>query len=310
MSRLVIDFLAGIDPLEALQAGEIDAATIPFGLHPIVAALPGLTVVQLPAGPIINGMSLNLANPAVSFLRDVRVRQAIADAVDQQAIINVVFRGQATKTDGPVPPADTGYRSPAAAKGFPIHYDPLLARELLRQAGYTPGPDGVLQKDGVRLAMTQLVGANLPDVLLIAEFVQAGLARIGIQMQLRQMDFNQLLALAYRSPEGWETSAIGNSYPGYPDLGANFASGAPQNFSHFSDPVADALLARITTEPGREALFAAQDRIASQVPALFLPQGAYAILTADGVTGWQTAIQSNFLWRLECLHLTGNRVCR
>lgn len=73
----------------------------------------------------------------------------------------------------------------------------------------------MLQKDGVRLAMTQLVGANLPDVLLVADFVQAGLARIGIQMQLRQVDFNQLLALAYRSPLGWETSAIGVSYPAY-----------------------------------------------------------------------------------------------
>ncbi len=304
MSRLVIDFLAGIDPLEALQAGQIDAATIPFNLRRHVAALPGLTIVQLPAGPIMNGMSINLANPAVGFLRDLRVRQAMADAVDQQAIIDVVFRGQAAKTYGPVPPADTGYLSPAAAAGHvPVGYDPAQARALLRQAGYAPGPDGVLQKNGVRLALTQLVGANLPDALLVAEFVQAGLARIGIQMRLRQMDFNQLLALAYRSPLGWETSSIGVSYPAYPDLGAEFASTAPQNFGHFADPVADALLARITTEPGRQALFAAQDRIAEQVPQLFLPQGAYAILTADGVTGWQTAIQSNFLWRLEYLHL-------
>ncbi len=311
MSRLVIDFLAGIDPLEALQAGQIDAATIPFSLRRHVAALPGFNIVQLPAGPIMNGMSINLANPAVGFLRDLRVRQAMADAVDQQAIIDVVFRGQAAKTYGPVPPADAGYLSPAAAAGhFPVGYDPAQARALLRQAGYTPGPDGVMQKDGVRLALTQLVGANLPDALLVAEFVQAGLARIGIQMQLRQMDFNQLLALAYRSPIGWETSSIGVSYPAYPDLGAEFGSTAPQNFGRFADPVADALLARITTEPGRQALYAAQDRIAEQVPQLFLPQGSYAILTANGVSGWQTALQSNFLWRLEYLHLTGARVCR
>ena len=128
-------------------------------------------------------------------------------------------------------------------------------------------------------------------------------------MQLQQMDFNQLLVLAYRSPLSWETSAIGVSYPAYPDLGANFASTAPQNFSRFADPVADALLTRITTDPGRQALFAAQDRIAGQVPQLFLPQGSYAILTADGVSGWQTAIQSNFLWRLEYLHLKADRVC-
>lgn len=45
------------------------------------------------------------------------------------------------------------------------------------------------------------------------------------------------------------------------------------------------------------------------MPLLFLPGGSYAILTADGVTGWQIALQSNFLWRLEYLHLTGDRAC-
>ncbi len=310
MARLVLDFLAGIDPLEALQAGEIDVATIPFSTYKKVSQLPGYRVVKLPPLPTYNGLYYNLRNPKVAFFKDVRVRQAIADAINQKAIIDVIYRGNGVPIYGPVPPANATFLSPDARAGrYPIGYDPAHARALLQQAGFSPGPDGIMQKDGVRLAMTALVSANNGDRLLIGEFVQADLAKIGIQFNLQQMDFNQLLALAYRSTDGWEASFIGSSFPSFPDLGATFASTAQQNFSHVEDPLTDRLLDQLANTPGREALYAAQDRISETQPQLFLPSGNAPLLARDGVEGYEEAIQSNFLWKPEYLRLTGSRAC-
>ena len=310
MQRLVMDFLAGIDPLEALQAGEIDVATIPFSVYAKVAKLPGYRIVKLPPLPTYDGMYYNLRNPKVAFLRDVRVRQAIADAIDQKAIIDVIYKGNGVPIYGPVPPANETFLSPAAKAGhYPIGYDPVHARALLKQAGYTPGPDGIMQKDGVRLELVDLVSSNSGDRLLLGEYVQADLAKIGIRLDLRQMDFNQMLALAYRSTDGWEMTSIGSTFPSYPDLGAVFASTAQQNFSHLEDPLTDKLLDDLTRLPGRDALYAAQDRISETQPQLFLPSGNAPLLARDGVEGYEEAIQSNFMWKPEYLRLTGSRAC-
>ena len=295
---------------EWFEAGEIDVATIPFSTYKKVSQLPGYRVVKLPPLPTYNGLYYNLRNPKVAFFKDVRVRQAIADAINQKAIIDVIYRGNGVPIYGPVPPANATFLSPDARAGrYPIGYDPAHARALLQQAGFSPGPDGIMQKDGVRLAMTALVSANNGDRLLIGEFVQADLAKIGIQFNLQQMDFNQLRALAYRSTDGWEASFIGSSFPSFPDLGATFTSTAQQNFSHVEDPLTDRLLDQLANTPGREALYAAQDRISETQPQLFLPSGNAPLLARDGVEGYEQAIQSNFLWKPEYLRLTGSRAC-
>ncbi len=310
MKRLVLDFLAGIDPLEALQSGEIDAATVAFNVKSKVGKLRDFRLLPLPPLSTYNGIIYNFANPASAFLRDLRVRQAIADAVDQKAIIDVIYRGSGEPVYGPVPSGDTTYLSPAAKAGrYAVGYDPEHARALLRAAGYTPGPDGVQQKDGARLEFTDLLSSNAPDRLLLGEFVQADLAKVGIRFNIRQLEFNQILALAYRQPLGWQTNSIGTTYPSYPDLGASFAIGAGQNFGRWADPATNTLLTQLANEPGRAALYAAQDRISEQQPQLFLPQGAYPILVAHGVEGYETALQTNLVWKLEYLHLTPGRAC-
>lgn len=310
MKRLVLDFLAGIDPLEALESHEIDAATIAFNVKPVVTKLPGFRTIALPATPTYNGIIYNFANPAVSFLHDLSVRQAIVDAVDQKSLIDVIYRGDADQIYGPIPPSNHTFLSPSARAGhFAVGYDPEHAKALLREAGYARGPDGIQQKNGVRLEFTDFVSSNAPDRLLLGEFVQADLAKIGIRFELRQLDFNQILALAYRSPLGWQANSIGTTFPSYPDLQSSFGATAQQNFGHWVDPITNALLDRLANVPGREALYAAQDRISEQQPQLFLPQGNYSILVGDGVEGFRTAIQRNFLWKPEYLHLTGSRVC-
>ncbi|MBC2594807.1 peptide ABC transporter substrate-binding protein [Ruficoccus amylovorans] len=75
---------------------------------------------------------LNTARPPFD---DARVREAFNDAIDRQALVDTVTRGQETIALGIVPPNMEPYHSPPS----PIRYDVERARALLAEAGY---PDG------------------------------------------------------------------------------------------------------------------------------------------------------------------------
>src|SRR5262249_43143755 len=65
------------------------------------------------------------------------VRQAVAHAIDRDALIKVLLNGQASRLDGPIGPGQYAYDPNLQPK---YTYDPAKARELLKQAGY---PNGV-----------------------------------------------------------------------------------------------------------------------------------------------------------------------
>ena len=310
MRRLVIDFLAGIDPLAALQTGELDVATIPFATYDFATSLPGFSTVPLLPGSSNNTIVYNFASPTAAIFRDVRVRQAIADALDMRALINVVFHGQAVPLYGPIEPALAPFLSPDAKAGrFPVGYDPARALDLLAAAGYSRGSDGVMQRDGIRLEWTDLLSSNSGDRLLLTQFVQAGLARIGIRMNIRLMDFNQIIETMTRHPQDWQSASIGWTQFTYPDMQINFGTSAGENYGKFSDPQVDALATKIGTDPGRSALFQLQDLISTQQPFLFMPQGNYSLLASPGISGFREAFQANYMWKLEYLALSAGRAC-
>ena len=310
MARLVLDFLEGTSPLEALRAGELDIANVPFSVYDAALAIPGLHQVRLPPSSGYESMVVNMVNPAAPFLADVRVRQAIADAVDQDEIIRLAFHGNGVTARTPVPPVPETFLSADSRAGrFPVGHDPAKARALLAEAGYAPGPDGILAKDGVRLEWTHLVSDTAADLLTEWQVVQANLAAVGMRMNLRLMQFNQIIATLDRDPAAWTTAAVGWSFPNYPDMQTNYGTGAGENWGKFSDPRTDALLKQVQDKPGREALFEVQDHLAALQPFIILPQGAYSLLARPGIEGVADAIQANYLWALQKIRFTGERAC-
>ena len=89
----------------------------------------------------------NLRSP---LLADKRVRQAFAYAVNRQEVLDSFFNGQGTLVSGPFAPGSWAYNLDVR----PLPFDPQKAVALLRQAGFAPGPDGTLQKDGKKLTLS------------------------------------------------------------------------------------------------------------------------------------------------------------
>lgn len=89
----------------------------------------------------------NLRNP---LLADSRVRKAITCAVDRQEMLGSFFNGQGTIISGPFAPGSWAYNLDVQ----PAPYNPQKAIQLLNEAGFVLGSDGIMQKGGEKLSFT------------------------------------------------------------------------------------------------------------------------------------------------------------
>lgn len=138
---------------------------------------PSFRVVEAP-GSNYAYLGFNLEDAALS---DVRVRRAIALALDRQQLVESLWRGLAVVTETMMP---SGHWA-RAEDLEPIERDLAAAKALLDAAGY-PDPDG--DGPGKRLRLTYKTSTN-EDSVLQAQIVQAMLAEAGIDIEIRSYEF-------------------------------------------------------------------------------------------------------------------------
>ena len=311
IKRLVLDFLQGGNALQSLRSGETDAANVPFQLWDLARSLPGLRTV--PFGGPFGYMSiiLNFRSRHAPFLTDVRVRQAIAAAIDQKQIIRLAFHGQAREMHGPVPVALTGFLSPQAKAGYrDLEYDPRHVGALLDAAGWKLGHDGIRTKNGRPLAFNVAVSSDSPTRLIELQVVQRNLRAVGIAMSLRGIEFNQLLATLNGNGHDWDGVVIGWTIESYPDVQQFFGTDGVANYGHYHNARMDKLADAVITEPGNSALYAVQDYTAEQQPFIFLPDGRHSGLVRDGLHGIAAMASPAGTWSPERLSLSAALACR
>ncbi len=289
--------------LQAVEAGDVDMANAPIALWNAVQHLPGIRIVNLAPSLSYNLSQLNLRNPKVAFFRDVRVRDAIQDAINEPEMIRLIDHGLGVAIYGPVPPEPPTFLSPEMRAGqYPVGYDPAKARSLLQEAGFTLGPDGIMQKDGKRLSFTYL--SLTGDVMIeeMTEMMQAYLAKIGIQMEVREVEFNQLLALLTNPTAHWQAAGLGQSTAGYPTGEDLFGTNSFQNSGGYSDPKMDKLIAESTDDPGLAGLFAYENYASAQQPVIFMEVGSISMLVRDRIHGAEHFIDPAYNYYLDQLY--------
>src|SRR5687768_18463093 len=84
-----------------------------------------------------------------AHLRDARVRKAIAHAVNRQLMVDRVLNAKTQVIHSWAPSWRWDYNSDVVRYDF----NPQKAKDLLREAGYTAGSDGILRKDGQKLSL-------------------------------------------------------------------------------------------------------------------------------------------------------------
>jgi peptide/nickel transport system substrate-binding protein len=186
ISRLTIRYIEGVaDRLKALQSGELDVA---LDLGPsqaaTVAGSPDWKLLR--TGPEAADLLLfNLQRPdAHPIVQDPGVRQAIAMAIDETAIVNRAWLGFGSAAPVLVP-SDLARSSPADR----LPYDPAKARATLDAAGWRPGFDGIRTRDGRRLTL-QIALADLGERDVTATLLKSELQAVGVEAHVTTPDIN------------------------------------------------------------------------------------------------------------------------
>ncbi len=148
-----------------------------------VAQLQGNPNVEVISRPALRtfGFAFNLNR---RFFQDVRVRHAFNYAVNRGPVIKAIFKDFATPIDSPLSPFTAGYT--------PVNkweYDLDRAKALMAEAGWRPGPDGVLRKDGQAFEITLLTPISmLPKDIEVTQAFQNFLRVIGVRATINRVE--------------------------------------------------------------------------------------------------------------------------
>jgi CubicO group peptidase (beta-lactamase class C family)/ABC-type transport system substrate-binding protein len=181
---------------------------------------------------------------------DPDVRQALTMAMDREALMTAVTEGKGTAADGlaviaPRPcPEDT-------VSGHLPDFDPEAAGDLLDQAGWTMGSDGVRAKDGEDLTVTLAYPTGEPATEAAMELVRGWWEDIGVSVEPKGQNQNAFLETLFGGSD-WDASFL-NVQLAYPSDFVAFASGpAPpdgQNFAAITNPTYDRLSTEAAATP-------------------------------------------------------------
>lgn len=232
---------------------------------------------------LVAGIAINTTHPP---LDDVRVRRALAAAIDRASISKKI-------TFGRYPVVDTAQPLSSWARDPSVHepaYDPAAADRLLDAAGWKRGPDGVRAKDGKPLALTYVQFPESQTGVRVATVVQSELAARGLRVSIKSLS-NVQLFLPKSQGGALASGAFDLAYVPWP-MGADpddsflLSCAGNANSMRWCDRGVDALERRALVAPSRDErrrLYGQiERRVADAVPIVYLfnPSYSYAYRTS------------------------------
>ena len=280
-----------------LEKGSVDIASNELTLDMVHAleGRPGLQIETRPGSPV---MYLNF-NVAHGPLSDPHVRQAVASAIDRQAIVNAVWRGKARLANTLLPAGHWAEAPASSLTQWP--HDPARAQALLEAAGYKP------DKQGIRLHLEMKTSTD-ETTRLLAEILQSQLAAAGIALTLRSSEFGtffsdvsagrfEMYALRWiGSNEDPEIFRLAYGSDRFPPKGGNRG--------RYANPAVDALLSAATAttdQAQRRADYVSVEQILSQdLPGIPLWYPDNEVIHTSRVAGVIPRVDGSFAFLRDC----------
>ncbi|QXO17331.1 ABC transporter substrate-binding protein [Vibrio ostreae] len=247
----------------ALLSGDVDMiAPVAPNDHKRVEEAKGVDLVTLPGTRII---TLQMNQSSNEALKDVRVRQAIVYAINNQGIVDKIMKGFATAAGQQSPQGYAGYNPELVPR-----YDLNKAKELMKEAGY---------EKGFNLTMIAPNNRYVNDAK-VAQAAAAMLSKIGIKVDLKTMpkaqywpEFDKCAADMLMI--GWHADTEDSAnFSEFLTMTRNEESGKGQyNCGHYSNPEVDKLVeaSNVETDPAKRAQMLQQVETTLYNDAAFVP---------------------------------------
>jgi peptide/nickel transport system substrate-binding protein len=246
--------------MATVQTGESDLVTnVPIEQVPTLQAA-GVHVVGRPGVQALY-VRLHARKPP---LDDIRVRRAIAHAVDVDLIISTIYGGLARRITGPYPSEVFGYDPDAP---LPT-YDPDLARSLLREAGVA---------DGTTLTLETPLG-RYPKDGEVAQAVAGFLDTVGFRVQIGALEWGAYLqkVQAGRGEHLFLLAGTNRTFDPHFTVVRLYGGNSALGRAYYGNPDIDPLAAQAAAEMDHDRRLALYGRILAtlraDVPALWLTQ--------------------------------------
>ena len=146
--------------------------------------------VELRTVPIPRTQMIKL-NAALPFFNDVRARRAISLLIDRPGIAAAILRNPQLAATQIFAPDAGEWHVPTLA---PLTHDIPAARQLLAECGWTPGPDGVLVREGKPFRVTLRTFSDRPELPVAATALQENLRAGGIDLQVSVANSSEIPA--------------------------------------------------------------------------------------------------------------------
>lgn len=258
--------------------------------------------------------------PPHPIFGDVRVRKALAQAADLDAIIQGVLFGEAVRATSPAIPTSWAYNPDLPA----VAYDPDAAAAMLEEAGWIDEDgDGVREAhgamyaaDGTPLTFTIVVSASESEQVATAQILQDQFKAVGANAEVQAIDFNT--AVQQLVGQVFDTALLGWSltYPDDPDFSFAFNPendivGGGFNFVSYNNSEVSDLLNQANNLPGcdpagRAALYQqAQELLVDDQPYIFMTTKKNMIAAAGNIEGF-SPYPNQMFWNVDTWAIAGS----
>jgi peptide/nickel transport system substrate-binding protein len=260
--------------LTQLQTHELDLwLPVSANFYDRAKAIAGVEVQREPSFTY-DHLDFNVSHPVVA---EAAVREALRYAIDRESIRLKVRHGLGSLSEnifGPTHP-DT-HQIPL------VPFDLGKAKALLDRAGWTPGPDGIRRKKGLRLELVVAIPSGAPDTDAVIELIRQTWLQAGVALDVRHYPANLLFAL--EADHGILNSGLFDvTYFAYPldgsgDVSTLFSCAAippaGENIRRYCDPVAERAMNafKIEYDAAKQRPYdgTLADRIAEQAPEVVI----------------------------------------
>lgn len=282
-----------------LKTGEVDYSTVQPDALEDMQKQPNVNVSTYYARSY-DYIGYNLDRP---MFQDKRVRQAFTYALDRDVFVQKILYGQGQVINAPIPPVSWAYN--AKVPSFKYNID--TAKKLLQDAGWTPGADGLLQKDGKPLKFTLVTNSGNKVREQIATIAQDQLKKIGVQVDTNLMEWNAFLDKVNKTHD-FDAIVLGWSLGIDPDQKSIWSTSEYPNglnSTKYSNPEVDTLLEQARRLPGcsqegRKALYDTfQERISDDQPYTFLYIPKTLLITNKRLQGIEPSVWSGVAWNIH-----------